>query len=329
MAEPRLLKELRRIVPAEMIFSASQINTYLSCPWRYFAERWLKLTELPEPEEALLPRTRGLLVHAVLRRTLAELAETGPVEVSALASPEAMAAMDRAIEAEATAATAAAGVPCPALWQRELHRLRLATAEYLRRQSQSALPAAEVTYLEFAFGMGPSPMSDPASSVAPLVLDGPAGEVRIRGKIDRADMLFGPDGTRKMLVIDYKTGHLPDMKSDVQLQVYIKAIEQATGLPAAGGAFHGVREGDAKDRHLAEFKLSRGKLAPDDTYGEELHAGISRVHQAVAAIAAGRFDVFGEHGCAGAYCPFRRICGYSDSRAVVKAPAEAEEDGDG
>ncbi len=328
VAQPRLLEELGSIVPAEVTFSVSQINTYLSCPWRYFAERWLKLAELAEPEEALLPRARGLLVHAVLRRTLETLGESGPVELSALASPEAAAALAQAIEAEAAAA-AAAGVACPALWQRELHRLGQATGAYLRRQAASPVPAAEVTYLEFAFGMPPSSASDPASSVAPLVLDGPAGAVRIRGKIDRADTLFGPDGSRKMLVIDYKTGRLPDPKSDVQLPVYIKAIEQATGLPAAGGAFHGVRERDAKDRYLADFKLSRGKLAPNDTYGEELHAGISRVHQAVAAIAAGRFDVFGEHGCAGSYCPFRRICGYSDSRAVVKAPAEAEEGGDG
>ena len=314
--DPQLLAHLKRLVPAEMLLSVSQVDQYLSCPWQYFAERWLKLVELAEPADAVLPRQRGVLAHAVLRRLATALGEGRPVARSALALPEAMAALDDAIAAEAATVAVAAG-PQAALWENELRRLRQAVAGYLSRQGGQA-PPGEIRYVELAFGMAPSPGADPASTPAPLVLAGPAGDVRLRGKIDRVDVLCRPDGPTEVFVIDYKTGAVPSVTSDVQLPVYIKAAERITGLSAAGGAFHAVSSSGAKDSMFARFKLSRGKLKENESYAEQLDDALARVHQAVANIAAGRFPVFGQVRCRGASCPFRRICRYSNSRAAFK-----------
>ena len=315
-----LLAELAQTVPAKTLFSASRIQTYLSCPWRYFAERCLRLTEPAEPEDALLPRRFGLLVHAVLRRLVAVLGRAGPVATSSLTGPEALSALDQAIAAEAAEVEVTA-TPQPALWASELRRLRSAIVAYLHRQAAGPMPPGEILHVELAFGM---PGSIPGDEDGPLVLPGPAGEVRLRGKIDRVDMLLGIEGSRQALVIDYKTGSLPVVNADVQLPVYIKAAEQLTGLASTGGAFHGVRVGDAQDRYLAQFKPSRAGRKENEAYPRQLSEGLDRVHQAVAGIAAGQFAVIDAHRCAAGRCPFRRICGYSDSRATFKGIADRE-----
>ena len=232
-----ILAEFARWFGGEVVLSVSQINTFLGCPWRYFASRSLKLAELPPPSDELLPRRRGQLVHAVLRRMLAALTSTGDVPVEALTSSAAIAALDAAIEAEA--ARDAGRVRCRGLWQSELRRLRRDLLGYLHHQASSPLPGQRVSKLELAFGMGDAADCDPASAAAPLVLDGPAGPVRLRGKIDRVDRI-DVDGVTKAFVIDYKTGSLPDIDHDAQLPVYIKAAAKVLGLPAAGGAMQAV-----------------------------------------------------------------------------------------
>ncbi len=319
----RLLAQLCDRVPGKTTFSVSQLGGYLRCRWRYFAERWLHLTELAEPAEDMLPRARGLLVHEVLRRTLASLSEAGPLATTDLASDEAMAALSAAIDAEAEAA-AAFGVAYPALWANELRHVRRAAERYLRAQADGAGPPGHVRSLEFAFGLPEASKVDPQSSPTPAVLAGPSGPVRIRGKIDRVDIVEWPAGQPRALVIDYKTGYLPSTAGDVQLPVYIKAVEQATGMSVCGGAFHAVQTDETACRTLAQFKMSRALARDDDSYDEKLQAGLDLVHEAVAGIAAGQFGVFGRHGCAGTSCPFRPICGYSDARATVKAAAHGE-----
>ncbi|NQU75404.1 MAG: PD-(D/E)XK nuclease family protein, partial [Planctomycetes bacterium] len=323
--DPALLAELARLVPAEMVFSASQIDSYLSCPWRYFAEHWLKVAPLPEPDETLLPYQRGVLVHAVLRRMLATLRQAGNVDPAKLTGGDTLAALDAAIAAEDAAA---AGKTKTGLWNNELRQTRSAIVDYLRRQA--ALPAgpARVHHLELAFGMTASGSADEASIPEPIVLPGPAGRVRLRGRIDRVDVLLGPDQPPKALVIDYKTGTLPDLKATVQLTVYIKAAEQITHLPAAGGTFHGIRNRNGKDRYLAEFKLNRGALKENNLYADQLDDAVTRLHNAVAGIAAGQFPVIGRHKCAATRCPLRRICRYSPSRTAVKLPLDQEADDD-
>ena len=127
-------------------------------------------------------------------------------------------------------------------------------------------------------------------------------------------------------MVDYKTGELPDPATGAQIPVYIRAAEQITGLPAAGGAFHGVRTKDAKDRYLAEYTVASGKRKPNPQYARKLDEALAAVHAAVADIAAGRFNVAGDRTCSAARCPFRRICGYSEFRAMRKAKATVPAD---
>ena len=313
--DPALLADLRRRVPGEVVLSASRLNTYLSCPWRYFAERVLNLAELPEPTETMLPRHRGSLVHAVLRRMIAAMSERGDVFAADLATPAAMEALDAAIAAEAAAAEGR--VACRGLWENELRQLRRDVATYLARHGSLTLPGQRVSMLEASFGMAGPRGGDAAD---PVVLNGPSGAVRLRGMIDRVDVIDTADGP-KAFVIDYKTGRLPDLADDVQLPVYIHAAAALTGLPVAGGAFHAVSRDAKTDRYLSEVIIARKKVVDDDVYTDRLAALEDKLQEAVAGVAGGRFAVMAAHKCVQTYCPFRRICGYSDARRSIKAGA--------
>ena len=58
----------QHLFPHGLCLSASRLETYARCPFRYFLETVLDLKPWEEPEQifALLPRDRGVLVHAIL-----------------------------------------------------------------------------------------------------------------------------------------------------------------------------------------------------------------------------------------------------------------------
>src|SRR5436853_4281117 len=55
----------REMLPAARPWSVSAIETYLDCPFRFFAQHVLKLEEEPDDEETMDPRRQGILVHRV------------------------------------------------------------------------------------------------------------------------------------------------------------------------------------------------------------------------------------------------------------------------
>jgi RecB family exonuclease len=321
--DPALLAELARRFGPAAVFSVSQINTYLTCRWRYFAQRLLKLEELPEPEEALLPRQRGILVHSVLCRLMRRLIGTPAADRAAWAGQHARDALEAALDHEASAVRPA-GAAGRALWQIELQQIREIILAYLRRQSELPLPAGQVRHAELAFGMGAAADTDRASAPEPFRLETAGRPILLRGKIDRVDVLVGPENTQRLFVVDYKTGELPKPTEDVQLPVYIAAAKHLTGLPAAGGAFHALRAGRLQERYLASFGIGRNSLAENERFESQLDEGLSLVSNAVAGMAGGDFDIFTEFRCPQGSCPYRRICGHSEVRGLFKLPAADE-----
>jgi ATP-dependent helicase/nuclease subunit B len=321
--EQAVLAELARRAGETAVFSVSQINTYLTCPWRYFAQRVLKLVELPEPQEALLPRQRGILVHDVLRRVMARLIGTPAAQRSDWAGPQARHAVEESIAEQRAAGPA--GQTAAALWQIELDQIKSILLAYLDRQSTLPLPAGLVRYAEVGFGMGKTRDSDAASMPEPFQLEAAGRKILLRGKIDRLDILSGPDGGQRLFVVDYKTGELPKPQEDVQLPVYIAAAAQLTGLAPAGGAFHGLRAGRLQDRYLADFSVRGRSLAANGDFQAQLDHGLELVSLAVAGIAAGSFDIFVQARCPQESCPYRRICGHSEPRGLYKPRPAREE----
>jgi hypothetical protein len=175
--------------------SATSLQQYAECPFRYFLSSVLGVAITEEPdEERHDPRERGSAVHDVLEHLVRAAIGTGkPPGQPWTADEHARAQEMLSVHAERMVAEGTAGRPAVwavhvAQWRRRLRQVLLADDAY--RAAQAARPLD----VEHGFGKdGQSP---------PLALDLPGGHVELAGYIDRIDRT----ATGELVVIDYKTG---------------------------------------------------------------------------------------------------------------------------
>ena len=190
-------------------WSVSALETYLGCPFRFFAQHVLRLDEEPDDEEVMDPRRQGRFVHEVFEDFFDRWQSAGDSAITA-ANLEIARAMFEQVVDEA------------------LERLPPAEAG-LERTRLLGSPAAA--------GLGEAVMRMEAERPVPVVerllehrLEGSfafateAGPrtVALNGKADRLDLLA--DGTFR--VIDYKLGWPPDRGTALQLPIYALCAEQ-------------------------------------------------------------------------------------------------------
>ncbi len=191
-------------------WSVSALETYLGCPFRFFAQHVLKLEEEPDDEEVMDPRRQGQFVHDVFEKFFAAWQAAGHRTI-------AMNNLDAARELFAEVA------------EKALAKLPDAEAG-LERTRLLGSPAAA--------GLGEAVFRMEAERTTPVIerllehrLEGeftfitPAGPrtATLRGKADRLDLLA--DGTFRL--IDYKLGWPPDRRKALQLPIYSVCAEQA------------------------------------------------------------------------------------------------------
>jgi RecB family exonuclease len=204
--------------PAARVFSVTQIERYLECPFRYFASVAVGLPEEATRDElGLDPRKRGSLVHEVFQSFFDRWTAAGHRSITVSLLPvaremfaevvtralERLPEADRVIEQARLIGSAAA----PGLGERVFRLEAVRGADVLERLIEFDLRG---TY-DFA----PSALEAPDASV------GPVGPVRLKGIADRIDLLA--DGTLR--IIDYKTGRAPQPRRSVQLAMYALCAE--------------------------------------------------------------------------------------------------------
>src|SRR5262249_39049387 len=67
----------------ERVWSVSALETYLGCPFRFFAHHVLRLQEEPEDEEVMDPRRQGQFVHDVFEQFFDEWRRAGHGAITA------------------------------------------------------------------------------------------------------------------------------------------------------------------------------------------------------------------------------------------------------
>ena len=272
---------------APRVYAVSHVERYLSCPFKYFSARVLKLDEEREDESGLSPQERGQLLHDVFQAFFREWHARGgraitthtledalelfrSVAESTLAHlPEA----DRALERTYLLGSAVA----PGLGERAFN--------FEIEQETAVLERL----LEHSF----------AGTFEFQGSDGPR-RVAIRGTADRIDLL--EDGTLR--VIDYKLGRAPKTARALQLPIYGVCAEQSL----AG-------------RHGREWRLSRAgyvafkeknafvSLAGTTVSLEQaLTEGQHRLVAAVEAIERGEFPVQPDEPFLCTRCGYAGVC---------------------
>ena len=236
----------QHLFPQGLSLSASSLETYARCPFRYFLESVLALKPWEEPEQilTLLPRDRGVLVHAILYEFFSRLQKLDQLPLSAQRSDDERRLLTRIAEEHCALFAQTRPVGLPLLWECEREHLLRRLHAFLQRERQTAhgfCPAA----FEVFFGIGteetnqgvgigesertPALQFLPPNIPVPFRLD-TGEEVQLRGRIDRLDIStepVDPVQPRQARILDYKTGRTPAQGfaggTTLQLALYLYA----------------------------------------------------------------------------------------------------------
>ena len=224
--------------PVDEVVSSTRLESWAVCPFAYFARRMLGVDPVEDPEAQLQmsPIDRGVLVHEVLERFLADVlarpAELRPGPDDPWTNDD-RALIDRLAEEVCASYEARGATGRPVFWRRDRPQILAQVQRFLdddarRRRADRTRPIAA----EHSFGL---------AADDPVAIDLHDGRVlRFRGSADRIDE--GPDG--RLLVLDYKTGKADSYKglsadnpdeggTRLQLAVYAQAARAAVGRPDA------------------------------------------------------------------------------------------------
>jgi RecB family exonuclease/inactivated superfamily I helicase len=197
-------------------WTVSALETYLTCPFKFFALHVLKLREDPDDEEVMDPRRQGILIHKVFESFFRAWQAQGGRAITRDNLDEARALFEVVVDEQLSGLSRA---------EAGLERTRLLG-------SPAAAGLGEAVFrmeAEREIGVVQRLLEHPLEGTFTIATaDGPR-EVRLRGKADRLDLL--EDGSFRL--IDYKLGWPPNRGRALQLPIYAVCAEQ--GLAGLGG----------------------------------------------------------------------------------------------
>ncbi|MBI1319775.1 MAG: hypothetical protein GC168_12635 [Candidatus Hydrogenedens sp.] len=289
------------------IFSVSQLETYLKCPFHFMQQRLLDIEESDSSEPEFTPRLRGDILHAALEALHRGFPETPLREVS---EAEALAAADHALSLVFEQhAWKDAGVPEVILRAERMH-LGTLLRRYVRKERAGESGAWQPTRFEWQFGRD----REGHESTPPYPFDTgtQVGVLKLSGRIDRIDLNPGANTAR---IVDYKSGTLPsagniDRGIEMQLICYASALEEVLmpGTTCEEAVYLGLASGNP---------VKAVKPGKEEERAERLEAARHAAAAAVTGMREGRFPPLrATDKCHG--CGHTRACRYQESRMTLK-----------
>jgi RecB family exonuclease len=184
-------------------YTVSSLERYLECPFRFFAERVLKIEEDPEDEASMTPKELGIFVHQVFEEFFGEWARRGRRAIT----PENLADA-RAVFLEVVEPLLATLADDEAAVQRT--RLLGSAADAGLAEAVFQIEA------EWETPVVERRLEYPLSGEFEIQAENETRRVALKGKADRIDLLA--DGTFR--IIDYKLSRAPERKLALQLPIY-------------------------------------------------------------------------------------------------------------
>lgn len=276
-----------RLTQAGAGWSASSLDSYLTCSFQFFGTRLLGLKELDDEPDEGDGAMRGTIIHAILEDAFGTLVEQG--------LPLSDDTVDKVIDYIDTegrdmwiSAPEKHGFGQGALW-------RLGWPRYRDRIVRMLEERTLTVGLEDGYRV--------RATEEDFVVEIPTRPpLRIRGKIDRIDET--PDG---LTVIDYKTGSIPSRKEvldgkNIQLPLYALALQN---LDTASG----------KDLRMEYWILpSRGDRLPwmldsaNPEDAEVINNALAILQESRNSVDDGDFRVNPTPDTCPSYCPMKHVC---------------------
>ncbi len=293
--------------------SPTRLETYATCPYRYFLQSVLRLEEVEEPEtiERLSALDRGSLIHDILDQFLTQFSEAliGDVDRAHLNAEL------RSIAEQCCKAAEQRGEGgYPLVWEFDKAAIFEDLEQWLElelaQQSGSDLhPHA----FEVRFGpnwYGDDSPADGYSVDEPLEVHFDGGTLRFHGRIDRIDWNADVSAFR---VVDYKTGRSSKEGEDqftqgqtLQLPIYLLAASHALRQ-------HGVEVSTEAGQAEYFYATRRGEFRQVQFSGKTLERRKADFEQLLSdmtgQIARGDFHAEpGKNGDNCRYCLGREVC---------------------
>jgi RecB family exonuclease len=268
-------------------YAISYLERYLECPFKYFANRVLKLPEERDEEAGLTPIERGHLLHAVFETFFREWDRQGRGTITTANVADALALFEEIAEARIE------GLPEADRALERTHLLGSAAASGLAERAFAFEIEQGGTIVERLLEH---------ELEGEFVFTGSAGErrIRIRAKADRLDLMA--DGTIR--VIDYKLGKAPKASRSLQLPIYgviaRQALEGHQGRQWTVGA-----AGYVAFKEKEPFVPLGGRTS---AIGNAIAEGQQRLIDAVEGIERGEFPVRPDEPFRCQWCAYAGVC---------------------
>jgi len=325
--DPAILAVLSERFGDGVVISPTALETYADCPFRFYMGRVLGFEPLPEADPDLTAQERGSLIHRIVYRFYSDWTSEGNPPIDETCYPEAL----RRILEIASDEVDGFLLDTPAWAAEKEHLLGSPSAgrglleRFLQHEMEIAASGLLPRAFEVSFGLpgAPGPVEIPIGD----------GTIRLRGRVDRVDVL--PGG--RFIITDYKTGSYHPRLSDIaagkalQLPLYLLAVEKLTGMEGVAGTYYVIRRGEVRNRPVfraagLEDCFSGSRRNSLDDVREVVETALSWTERHLAGIRAGRFPPRSDTGSCPGYCGFRTVCRFNPLRLLV-AGKEVTPDG--
>lgn len=313
-------------VPLPEAWTASKLNNYGQCPFRFWAGNILKLEPRDEAEAGLTAQRKGELYHKVLELFFSKWrANFGyPDSGSPPSEQEEQELVDHAFNAGIALVENNPAFVAGPWWEQDkkemLFRLRrFITAELIRlRNDEDRLWPA---LFEVSFG------TEEMGSAPPLILTYADQTVQLRGTVDRVDLPGGriPAASAGVnaKVVDYKSGSksitFKEATSgrNMQVPLYALAVERAIlpGSSVLGGTYLSISQA----KPSGNFNFTQEKHASVPARTERLVGEfVKRVKKGDFVPAPGAREVCTQ-------CPQKTVCRVKEMKGFMEAESDASD----
>jgi ATP-dependent helicase/nuclease subunit B len=290
----------------ERSFSATALQDFAACPYRFFLRSVHHLAPRDEPAEMeyLDPLSRGSLVHETQFELLVDLRAKGLVPITEANLDAVRAEMEATLSRVADRFAERLAPAIPRVWADEIAAIETDLGEWLRRMAEE--PVWVPHRFELSFGLKGTDGRDEHSTLEPAVLD--CG-IRLRGSID----LVEADDSGGIRVTDYKTG---------------RAHVSQGATVEGGAALQPVLYALAAERLFPDQPVDSGRLWYCTTAGgfrevtvpldDRARAAVRVLADAVGArIELGDLPAFPRKDAC-EWCDYRPVCGPNEERRAAR-----------
>ena len=315
LTHPQIHAELETRYNADHLYSVSQLERYIECPYSFFLAQILHIQTTESPEEQISPMLRGQILHDVLETFHKHFRDQAATEIPTTEAHEILqSTLDTTLRREA-----ARNPHIPkGVWRAEGLRQIRTLKRYLEIEREKSGDTWRPAHFEVSFGTDTRETSDPLSTPKPYLLELDEESILLQGRIDRIDLTQ----LNSIRLVDYKTGQPPTQTEmaqgrSLQLTLYALASESLLlpGTPCDEALF--IQIGSAKNRPEALCKEPKTKKQVP--WEDRVLAAKKSVQTALHGIRAAQFHpTTHKESCKG--CPNENMCRYEKSR-VERKPA--------